>query len=330
VSTGGTLSDVKVGAFVLAALATLIFGSLWIAGSSFFGAPRLSYKVLLMDSRGVQDGDRVRVAGVSVGRIRGVNLQPGAEWPVTLTVAIRPSIRLREDASAKVQTSGLLGSSFLELVPGSTDAAPLPEGSEIRGTPSGGLEDAMERVGEITEKAVGVMDQVSEILETISSNLGPLLARLDLLISEENADNVRELLASLRATSEDVGPRVSTLLGRLDVAAGRLETGLEGLPEISADLRTLVAGVRTAMGRDGERLTRVLEAAEGSLTQAEETLAVIGGNRAEIDATLRDLRDTVANLKAFSQQIKERPYSLVRIKAPPERQPGDGVEDKDR
>jgi len=328
VSTGSKLPDVKVGAFVLAALAVLIFGSLWIAGSSFFGAPRLSYKVLLKDSQGVQDGDRVRVAGVSVGRIRGVDLRPDQAWPVSLTVAIRPSIRLKQDASARVQTSGLLGSSFLELVPGSIDAAPLPGGSEIRGTTTAGLDDAMDRVGEITGKAVGLMDQLSTILETISSNLGPLLARLDLLLSEENAENVSGLLANLRATSDDVGPRISSLLERLDTAAGQLEGGIEGLPEIAAEIETLIESVQTAMGPDGERLARVLDAAEGSLTQAEQTLSIVGGNRAEIETTLRDLRDTVANLKAFSQQIKERPYSLVRIKNPPEREPGDGVKEK--
>ena len=40
---------------------------------------------------------------------------------------------------------------------------------------------------------------------------------------------------------------------------------------------------------------------------------------------LGDLRDTVANLKSFSQQVRERPYSLVRIRDEPERRPGDGA-----
>ena len=47
-------------------------------------------------------------------------------------------------------------------------------------------------------------------------------------------------------------------------------------------------------------------------------------------ATLRDLRDTMANLKAFSQEIKERPYGLVRIRNPPQRRPGDPAAKGDR
>ena len=55
-------------------------------------------------------------------------------------------------------------------------------------------------------------------------------------------------------------------------------------------------------------------------------MSAITANRAEIDQTLADLRDTLANLKAFSQTLKERPYSLVRKEHPADRKPGDGVE----
>ena len=54
-------------------------------------------------------------------------------------------------------------------------------------------------------------------------------------------------------------------------------------------------------------------------------LDVIVGNRGELERTLADLREIVANLKAFSQQVKERPYSLVRIRPEPDRRPGEGV-----
>jgi hypothetical protein len=112
--------------------------------------------------------------------------------------------------------------------------------------------------------------------------------------------------------------------------AGQVEDGLEGLPGLRASLDALVADLHAAVGPDGERLARVLEAAETSLNRADETLSVLGGNRGEIEATLRDLRDTLANLKAFSQLVKERPYSLVRVKPEPQREPGDGVKESSR
>jgi phospholipid/cholesterol/gamma-HCH transport system substrate-binding protein len=319
-----------VGAFVLVALAVLIFGSLWIAGWSFFGAPRVSYQVLLTDSAGLQAGDRVRIAGVSVGRIVRVELQPGDEWPVNLQVAVKPDVPIKTDGTARIATSGLLGAGFLEIDPGSAEADRLPEGGRILGSSSAGLSDAMSRVNEISDKAADLMDQLSGILETVSGEMGPILGNLERLLSEENSDDLRHILANLRDTTDDVGPRVTSLLERLDATARQLEGGIEGLPDLTAELEALVADVHGAMGPDGERLARVLESAESSLTRADQTLSVLGDNRGEIEATLRDLRDTLANLKAFSQHVKERPFSLVRIKPEPQRQPGDGAKEPSR
>ena len=69
----------------------------------------------------------------------------------------------------------------------------------------------------------------------------------------------------------------------------------------------------------------MLDSAQGGLDSATDALDVLAGNRAELEWTLRDLRDTIANLKAFSQQVKERPFSLVRVKPEPDRKPGEGV-----
>jgi phospholipid/cholesterol/gamma-HCH transport system substrate-binding protein len=319
-----------VGVFVLVALAILVFGSLWIAGSSFFGAPRASYEVLLENSSGLQAGDRVRMAGVSVGRIQHVDLRPGDEWPVSLHVALKPDVSIKTDATAKVGVSGLLGSGFLEIDPGTPGAQPLPAGSRIRGSASAGLDDAMGRVNEISDKVSAMMDQVSGILDTVSGEMGPILSNLDRLLSEENSENLEQILANLRDTTDDVGPRVSSLITRLDNTALQIEGGVEGLPGLTSEIELLVTDLRAALGPDGERLARVLQSAETSLNRADETLSVLGDNREEIEATLRDLHDTLSNLKAFSQQVKERPFSLVRIKPEPERQPGDGAEDPSR
>ena len=320
-------ADVKVGLFVVTALTILVFGSLWIVGSTFFGARRVSYDVVMKEAAGVDAGDRVRFAGVPVGRVRQVNLRPEEEWPVVFRIALHPDIPVKTDSSARISTSGLLGSSFLQIEPGSPGAPRLPPGGEIRGRAGLGLEEALARVDEISVKVLGIMDQTSGILDQVGQEIGPIMTRMEGLLSEENVEDVRHLLAALRQTIEDAGPRISALLARLDSAAESLDRGLEDMPEVTARLSGLMEDVRTALGPDGARLAGVLEAAEGGFTSADKALTILTTNRREVELTLRDLRDTVANLKAFSQQVKERPFSMVRIKPPPERRPGEGVED---
>jgi len=100
---------------------------------------------------------------------------------------------------------------------------------------------------------------------------------------------------------------------------------MERLPELTAKLDRILGDLQNVLGEDGTRVIGLLDTAQSSLGSAESALAVLGDNRQELDDAIRNLQDTTANLKAFSQTIKERPYSMVRIKSEPQRAPGEGV-----
>jgi phospholipid/cholesterol/gamma-HCH transport system substrate-binding protein len=323
-------SSAAVGAFVLIMLVILIVGSLWIAGSDAFGTSGATYRVRLEDSSGISAGDRVRVAGVPAGRIRGVTLDPLDELPVTMEITLKPGIEMKADAHAVVASEGLLGSAFLQVHPGSAESAPLAEGSEIHGETGLGMDDAMARIDDLAASAVTVLEKTSTLLDTTMATLEPVLSNLEKMISEENAESTRMQLRALRQTAEDAGPRITTLIERLDATVASLDEGADELPALIAGMSDLADNLQAALGPDGARLAAVLDAAESSLNSAGDAFGDLRGNGDEITATLRDLRDTMANMKAFSQEIKERPYGLVRIRNPAERRPGDDVPKGDR
>lgn len=317
------LPEVKIGFFVLVALGLLIFGSLWIAGSTFFGASRVSYTVKLKDSAGIQAGDRVRFAGVGVGRIKWISLRPEDEWPVALGVALKPEVPVRTDSTARIASSGLLAQGFLQIEAGSPGSALLEPGGTILGdTAGGGIQGTISHLDDVVTKALIVMAQVSGILDEMSGQIGPLLGRVERLLSEDNIGEIEELLAMLKRTAEDAEPRLTELLQHLESIASQAETSLEGMPELTARLTALVGDVRESFGPEGERLKDVVEAAGSTMESADQILAGVAANRVELETALRDLGETMANLRAFSQQVKERPFSLVWIKAEPDRRPG--------
>jgi phospholipid/cholesterol/gamma-HCH transport system substrate-binding protein len=323
-SEGRASADVRLGAFVLGALAILVLGSLWIAGSTLFVGERVPYVVLLRDSKGVRSGDRVRFAGVPVGRIEDVVLRPEDPWPVRLEVELKPEIPVREDSSATIATSGLMGTSFLQILPGSAESPLLRAGGTIHGDSGGGLEGTLEQVGEIGERVLGILDQTSVMIDDVAAQLGPLMTQLNRLMSEQNVDEIGAILRGVRETIDGVGPRVESLLARLDGIAAGAEQGLADLPRLMERVSSLLSGLDAALGPDGERLAALLDTARGSLDSAGDALGVITDNRAEIEAMLQDLRDTVANLEAASERIKQQPSSLIRSRPEPERRPGDG------
>jgi phospholipid/cholesterol/gamma-HCH transport system substrate-binding protein len=318
------LDDALVGLFVIAALAVLAFGTLWLAGRPLFGGDRATYHVVMKDAGGLRAGDEVRSAGVPVGRIVNLTLRPGEDWPVLLRVSLDADIELRADARAKQSTAGIMGAPFLQIDPGRDDA-PLPPAAEIPGTAAQDIAAALARVDELSVKVMGLVDQAGLLMEEITTQTGPLLEKVGALVSDENADHVTAILAQIHQTLAASAPRLEGILDRLEEVATEVDDGMDDLPAIMASVKRLTEDLDTALGPDGERLARLLQTGEEGMAAARDALGAVSGQGDEMETMIRDLQLTIANLKAFSQQVKERPYSLVRIRNAPDRQPGDGI-----
>jgi phospholipid/cholesterol/gamma-HCH transport system substrate-binding protein len=319
----GGISDVKLGVFVLAALAILVVGSLWIAGSSVLDPDRLDYVVVMPDSAGLQKGDRVRYAGVSVGRIHSVVLRPADEWPVTMEISVRSDIPVRIDSRAAIGSEGFFGEVFLDILPGSDGAPRLEPGGRIEGRSGTGVDNALAQLDGLSTQADALLRSTTELVDQLSAQIGPVLTNLERLTAEENAASVDAILADLRQLTAATGPR-------LDALIAHLEETTAGVPELRDSLARVLAGVESALGPDGARLAAVLDSAEREIGSAGEALSIVTDNRAELEAALRDLRDTLANLEALSNELRQRPSSLVRSRPRPDRRPGESQEEPRR
>jgi len=111
-------AEVIVGAAVLAAAAGFLVYMTQITGSSS-STTRGSYEVLanFRSAEGVSVGTDIRLAGVSVGRVSALSLNPETYRAETV-LAIRSGIEIPDDSAVAVAAEGLLGGTFMEIVPG--------------------------------------------------------------------------------------------------------------------------------------------------------------------------------------------------------------------
>lgn len=66
---------------------------------------------------GLAPGASVRVAGVKVGTVSAVSLDPKTYLAIT-RLQMEPSVRLPADSTAKIGTDGLLGAAHVSIAPG--------------------------------------------------------------------------------------------------------------------------------------------------------------------------------------------------------------------
>lgn len=111
--------DMSVGLFMLLGLAALLVMVMKVSGISDL-APNHGYEVVanFTDIGGLKVRAPVTVAGVKIGEVTRIELQPD-------TLNAKVTMKLRrdkpipfDDASARILTEGLLGSNYISIVPG--------------------------------------------------------------------------------------------------------------------------------------------------------------------------------------------------------------------
>ena len=69
------------------------------------------------DATGVSSGSDVRMAGVKIGSVSGIDLDPETFF-ANVTMSIDDSVPLPSDTSARILSDGLLGNTYIALEPG--------------------------------------------------------------------------------------------------------------------------------------------------------------------------------------------------------------------
>jgi len=94
---------------------------------------------------GISPGTDVHLHGIKIGSVSAMRLDPKSYLAV-VDMSIRNDVRIPDDSSIKITSSGLLGSSFLSIDPGGSDTM-LKPGGEITNTQ--GSIDLMSLIGRL-------------------------------------------------------------------------------------------------------------------------------------------------------------------------------------
>lgn len=121
--------ETLIGAIVIAVAVIFVVYMYQTTGSTM-GGYELTAKMNRVD--GVAVGTDVRLAGVKVGNVRSLDLGPDYLVTVHMDITNR-DVKVPDDSSLMVTSSGLLGSSYLSIAPGGSDKM-LGPGGVIKNT----------------------------------------------------------------------------------------------------------------------------------------------------------------------------------------------------
>jgi phospholipid/cholesterol/gamma-HCH transport system substrate-binding protein len=142
-----SLLEAAVGLLVVIVAALFIAFAWQQTGGSLDDSIRV--KALFPAASGVSVGADVRVAGIKIGSVASERLDPQS-YQAELTLALDETVQLPADSSAAITSEGLLGTSYVALLPGGSDQ-PLRDGDTILDTQ--GSVDMMGLIGSFVNRS---------------------------------------------------------------------------------------------------------------------------------------------------------------------------------
>ena len=228
---------------------------------------------------GLRTGDEVNARGVTVGKVKRIELRPGG---VHVFVRLDTAVDLRADYRITVQSSSVLGGHMIRIDEGSPAAEPVSldmvlEGSspaELMETATQTVQDIQRALNEgILEDLRASMAQIRRITENVNEGSGTVSR---LLKEDQLYEDIEQIVANVRTISTAVASGEGTL--------GKLLSEDE---QIYQDLAATVAQIRTLAESIGRG-----EGSVGKLLTDDELYHQIQALMREGRATLDDLRET--------------------------------------
>ncbi|MGA8851500.1 MAG: MCE family protein [Aeromicrobium sp.] len=305
---------------VIGVIGLSVIGALMLAS---FRADRLPiigsgdvYQAEFGEIGGLKDGNEVRVAGVSIGNVNGIELKGDK---VLVSFKLDKGSELGDQTTADIRVRTLLGAEFLALQPAGPNT--LKKGSTIPLSRTDAPYNVVEAFEQLSEVAGAIdTDQLASALETLAdiaaatpeefqgaikgvSNLSSNLAARD--------EQINTLLKSLQKVSAAINSKDSelvTLFRDSDVLFRALADRRESIHQllvstqnISRELRALVKDTKADLNPALTRLAKVTD--------------VLVRNKESLDEALRQFGDFTT---VFSNALGTGPWFDTYLGGVPE------------
>jgi phospholipid/cholesterol/gamma-HCH transport system substrate-binding protein len=329
--------EFKVGLLILVAAAILI-GFVFVLGNFSLKSGftlRVDYDYI----GNLQAGAPVKVSGIKVGKVEDVGFWGGKVDPKTgrrvqvrIDAWIEDGVRntIRRDAEFFINTAGVLGEQYLEIVPGRNfDDPPLDIALPVRGSDPPRTDLVVSRLYEVLDSLSAVLRDDKDVIRDLLKNSASAVGEVNTLLVER-----RQELGELIGVTADLAQEATTTLSKVNKGLG----DGRAISSLVADTDALVVSAKksidtltpnaNALLADATRVTKIID--EGRVDRAinvadkaATAASKAGGLIDNVDGMVTDLRagkgtagallareEVYADLRELIRDLKRNPWKF--------------------
>jgi phospholipid/cholesterol/gamma-HCH transport system substrate-binding protein len=248
------------------------------------------YRAAFAEVTGLAEGDGVRWAGLDLGRVRRVEIDPRDPRFVLVTFRVREGTPVRATTRASVVSAGAPAARFVNLRPGDPVGQVLAPGSLVATEEGPTMQETLDRLSRVLDRTDTILASARPMLEgDFFAHLARTTARMDTLV--------------------DVAARGAHRWGpRLEATVRRAEQVLARTDRVLAALDS----VRPALAQAPGEMTATLRETREMLSEVRAGLGARGG----LEAVMADLATASDNLARLSARLEQSPVSVLQPRRP--------------
>ncbi|UHG90755.1 MlaD family protein [Spirosoma oryzicola] len=295
--------EVKVGLLAVISLMMLYFGFEFLKGSDFFSSTR-KYQVVYDNIDGLTASNPVRINGLSVGQVKGIEILQDQGNKLLVTLELRNDLLITQGTKAVLADDGLLGGKtiLLTINPG---APALEDGGKLVAAKESGLSAL------IREKTLPVLNNV----DSLTFQLNRIVAQFD-----QTGVVLNQTLKSANAAVGALGTTVAENRAGLQATLANVNKLSASLIETEKQLKPILAKADTfADSLQGLQLKQTLGSVNKTVDNLQRLLADINQGRGSLgklasdEALYSNVNKTTASLEKLLTDLRENPKRYVHF-----------------
>jgi len=315
-------TETKVGTFVIVCL--LLLGvTVYYVGNEEWGRHLTPYKTYLRYAGGVAAGSEVLFGGIAVGRVTTVRAWSQDPTQIEILLEVKEGTPVNGKSVAKLGSVSLMSSPAISITTGAQEAPRLKAGQVIASQETVSIDDMTRKLSGIADSASDLIAQVQGELKGISGKAQTLLANLNEATGPRNRRQIAEILQEVNSMVVQQSPKIDRITDQVLLVSRDADLAIEKIGPLVDHTDATVANVNSTIDQLRDPIRQDLAQLQSTLEQAKSLIAsvqtVVRGNDDNIRETIENLRVATENLDQLTNHVKQRPWSLVRIRQPKDR-----------
>jgi phospholipid/cholesterol/gamma-HCH transport system substrate-binding protein len=325
------MDEVKVGVMVIGVGLILIITVFMMMNQNPFQAPTDQYRINLNYAGGLEKGNVVRFGGIKRGKVGAVRLTPDGPSAIEIIVSLKRGTPVRMDSVARLASLNPLSENYIEISPGNSSSPLMKPGQTIKSEETPEFTALLRKFNALSDDAGKLIADLDRDVNQITKGANAVLGNLNEATGPRNRKALTATLEGAHTMITNANDLITRTSPRIEAVAKNLQETTERLPalterfdEVSARAKSLLENIDGTVTENRPQLKKDLEALGSTLAEAQRVMAEISAlleaNRSDIDSMIENFRRSSENLRELTDTIKQQPYSLIRVKAKPERQ----------